>query len=369
VGAQVKEKAREVMLKLLGGSTDEHMIFFNANASKCFADLAMKYEQSGFLQEGDEIVLAVENHLANVDPWQKLADKCGVTIKWWSCTNCNDIYSSLDALLTEKVRIVSISQSSNVVGIVRDMKKVSDAVQRRCNAHVVVDGVASAPHYFPAVSDISVDWYIISSHKNYGPHLGVLLGRKTAIVSLPVSPEDEILDNVYRSWETGTVNYEGCAGIVGLGTYFSQLARYGSSSVNQSSVLEGSRKSYHHSTLVEKEVREAYDRIQIAEQSSFRFLHEKISLCKHVKMVESSTKDVLIPILSFIHGKINSKRIVEYCAAKGVLIRCGTFLATDRLMHDLGFKDDFVRISLCHYNSLNEVKYILDVLESIDDWY
>mmetsp|Transcript_9286 Transcript_9286/g.13704 ORF Transcript_9286/g.13704 Transcript_9286/m.13704 type:complete len:887 (+) Transcript_9286:3-2663(+) len=273
IGSNVKSQARSMLYTLLGGSTDHHYMFLGCNATSLLRDLAKRYaddgSRSGFVKKGDEIIIRTENHLANVLPWVELAQSVGdVTIRWWTTTmskSSSSLLSStssatdkvplcsakLQDLITSKTRIVAVSHASNILGQVRNIQSICCEVKSLTSgkAHVIVDGVAAVPHIYSNVDTSGVDFYVVSCHKLFGPHLGGLCARKTSVLELmgremtkqektvcgstDVCNEDPDVErmsdgSVYQSWEVGTLNYEGCSGVVGLGEYFSTLARFDS---------------------------------------------------------------------------------------------------------------------------------------------
>lgn len=121
------------------------------------------------ISSDDEIVLAVENHLANIDCWIELARETGASIVWWEITG-ND-HEDLVSILSNKTRVVAISHVSNIFGEVHDLPKIGEIVKSKApRADLVVDGVAAVPHVFADLKNLPwVDWYVISAHKLFGP--------------------------------------------------------------------------------------------------------------------------------------------------------------------------------------------------------
>ena len=139
IGTQLTYDARKVLMKILGASDDNYVMILGPNATSLFQLLAWKYSSSDFLSGGDEIVIAEENHLANVDPWLKLAEIREMKVKWWSCVkekseldSGNGILSTdLLQLVTARTKIISISHSSNILGMVINIKRICTEVKRK----------------------------------------------------------------------------------------------------------------------------------------------------------------------------------------------------------------------------------------------
>ena len=376
------------------------------------------------LSSNDEIIISTENHLANVTPWLTAAGSVGAKVKWWHIARLErnekehgkrkgPICESHDlrSLLSRKTRILAISHASNILGQIRDVKSICE-LAKECSdgfAHVVVDGVAAVPHLYPSVSTSGVDWYAISCHKLFGPHLGALCGR-TAVVELLSKARGDTepcKETLYKLMETGTINYEACAGIQGLGLYFRALASFSDQrslsgllqTRNQSTEPRQDRHEHlspqHCSTchellvsdnnheLTEGDVVEAYNRIRCAESPLIDALRKGLASCGNVRIMENkdTTSLAKLPVFSFTHRLIPSSDIVEKCAAVGIVCRQSTFLSTAALQDAFGFgagclhsKDllcgceGVVRISLAHYNTIEEVNQLIETLESLPNW-
>lgn len=234
LGKESVAAAKETLRTLLGASND-YEVYLGSNASSLLASLANAYLKSGFLNRDDEIVLSSENHLANVQPWLDIATKSAAKVRWWrTCgalakgSNANGAFhdndsssKNLEDLITPRTRIVIVSHASNIIGELRDIEALKQIVARGSEgvAHLVVDGVAAVPHRFAGLGLTRADWYVVSCHKWFGPHLGVLCS--------PTHVTQQLQANGFSTEkliEMGTLNYEACEGVVGLGRYFARLS-------------------------------------------------------------------------------------------------------------------------------------------------
>ena len=202
-GAASKKRGQEALLKLAGADSECFQAVLGSNATSLFMVMA----QSMQLTSKDEIVLSLENHMANVKPWIQLAHRSGASIRWWDPTfgspprsEAQTISTDLASLVTPHTKLVAVSHASNVLGEVRDLQRVAEIVRAQApGATIVVDGVATFPHMY--CKDLNyVDAYVVSCHKAFGPHLGVCFTRRDA-------PLVEDL---------GTANFEACEGAVGM---------------------------------------------------------------------------------------------------------------------------------------------------------
>jgi len=422
IGTKSKRLARQCLRKILGANEDD-AILLGPNATTIIASAADHYVRLGLLKEGDEVVVSTENHTANFIPWIRAAKTCGAIVKYWTPFSHNQEEDSsqrskdLKDVLTTRTRIVAIPHASNVLGQIRDLQSLTTLIKNMTKnyGHVVVDGVAAVPHCFADLKNhVGVDWYVISCHKVFGPHLGAMFGRRRVIqefISESSTGLEEDSTALYNLLESGTVNYEGCAGVIGLGQYFASLSSFtlssppqptttmkddvtcvysgsvssdggaatGIMSPSERSSWTSSPSSLEEYSLTVEQVKEAYRRIRFAEVPLVEALLQGLQKSKHVQILEAipgmsttvTTTLARLPTVSFIHSKISSPMIVSVCEAKGISCRCSSFLCTSQLATDFGFdhSEGIVRTSLVHYNTLSEIDTLLQVLEGLDNWF
>jgi len=404
IGSKAKDGARSVLSKLCGAHPEDYSIFLASNASSLLVTLADRYVQLGLLQKEDEIVLSTENHLANVNPWLMAAKVVGARVKWWAPTratksnvdsNDDAISTELQYLLSPRTKILAVSHASNLLGQIRDISTLRAIADKFTGgkAHLVVDGVAAAPHWYPNLSDRKdADWYVVSCHKCFGPHLGALCGsRQTAVKEIchAAGISEHCDTSIQRLFEIGTVNYEGCAGIRGLGQYCAELAvvPLNHSSLQQSafqSPQEGPRFSPRDAgkqrisrlELTSDAVVEAYRRIRMSEQSLVTQLLQFLGRSPKVRIIEIDESHLScvarLPVVSFVHKTLNSSEIVKVCARHGVACRYGDFLSNEHCLRDFDVshvEDGVVRFSLVHYNTSSEIEEVATILEAVPGWF
>ena len=177
------EGARASVAKYLNASSDDEIIFTSGTT---FSVNLVAHGLGQFLQPGDEIVVSVAEHHSNFIPWQRLREQCGVRmILIPVLSNGNLDLSTLDALITDRCKLVAVSHISNVTGSITDLDKITSAARRQ-GALVFVDGAQAAPHGPIDVQALDVDFYAFSGHKSYSPTgIGVLWGREELLDSLP----------------------------------------------------------------------------------------------------------------------------------------------------------------------------------------
>jgi selenocysteine lyase/cysteine desulfurase len=404
VGWHTKEVARATA-KVLLGATRNGAVVFGSNATGLLESLAWRYTQCNLLSANDEVVLSTENHRANFEPWIKAAAAVGARVKLWSpslsCATSSNLppnferSAKLHNLITSHTRIVAIPHASNVLGVLLPIKDLSNMIkmQSHGHAHVVVDGVAAVPHMFADFDSAmgNVDWYVVSMHKLFGPHIGVLLanqgGAMDALIGASQEPSSGMMDEekcLISIMEKGTLNIEGCAGIMGLGSYFKALANIAFqpdiSGNGCCSAGETGEKITKQSLskiacdITFQEARRAYSMIRKVENWLVEVLMQQLSCYPRVKILKcagwNGAQISQLPIISFVHLSISSKHIVQTCSGNAIICRNGAFLSTPMLLSDYGIAnpDGVVRISLAHYNTEQEVRRLIEVLEAIPCW-
>ncbi len=177
------ERAREQLARFLGAEADE--IVFVRNATEALNLVAYAWGLAN-LNQGDEILLTEMEHHANLVPWQLAAARTGAVIKAVPVTTEGRLdLDAFDLLLSERTRVFSLTQMSNVLGTVNPVAELA-AVAREKGALVVVDGAQGAPHIPTRVRELNADFYALSGHKMLGPTgAGVLWGRREVLKDLP----------------------------------------------------------------------------------------------------------------------------------------------------------------------------------------
>lgn len=166
---------------------DVSSIIFTRNSTEAINMVAQSWGRN-FLKEGDEILVSEMEHHANFVPWHILKDQMGVVLKFIPVTDDGQLdLSGLSELVTERTRLVAVTQVSNVLGTINPVKDLIAAV-RKINPEIVVlvDGSQSVVHMNVDVADLDPDFFVFTGHKLYGPTgVGVLYGRKVLLEAMP----------------------------------------------------------------------------------------------------------------------------------------------------------------------------------------
>lgn len=189
------------------------------------------------LKAGDEIIVSRMEHHANIVPWQMLAERCGAQIKVWELNAQGELRDDqLEALLSDRTRIVALSHVSNVLGTINPVKRIIQQLKSR-DIISVIDGAQAVPHFNVDVQDLDCDFYAFSSHKLFGPTgLGVLYGKEARLEALPpyqgggemierVSFEGTTYNKLPYKFEAGTPAISEAVGLAAALDYLATLDR------------------------------------------------------------------------------------------------------------------------------------------------
>ena len=162
---------------------------------------------------GDEILVTRLDHDANVSPWLALEEK-GVTIRWAEIHpgDCTLDVEDLAAKLNSKTKLVAIGYASNAVGTINPVKEIV-RIAHAAGALAYVDAVHYAPHGLIDVTALDCDFLVCSTYKFFGPHMGVLYGKREHLKKFRPYKVRANTDEIPNCWEWGTLNHECIAGI------------------------------------------------------------------------------------------------------------------------------------------------------------
>jgi cysteine desulfurase/selenocysteine lyase len=178
------EEARTKVQAFLGAGRPEEIIFTHG-ATEAINLVAQSYGQ-GFLKAGDEVVLSVMEHHANIVPWQLLRERMGIEIKVAPIDDDgNFLFEEFEKLLSPRTKVVAITHISNALGSITPIAEIIQAAHD-AGAVALVDGCQAAPHHRLDVQALDADFYIFAPHKIYGPTgIGVLYGKADLLNAMP----------------------------------------------------------------------------------------------------------------------------------------------------------------------------------------
>ena len=178
------EAARETVRKFINAPKIEEIIFTRGTTESL--NLVVSSFCDEFMSEGDEVIISTMEHHSNIVPWQLQAAKKGIAIRVIPINDKGEInLDEFTHLFTDRTKIVSIAQVSNVLGTVNPVKEMIKIAHEH-DVPVIVDGAQSTPHFAVDVQDLDCDFFAFSGHKIYGPTgIGVLYGKEEWLDKLP----------------------------------------------------------------------------------------------------------------------------------------------------------------------------------------
>jgi cysteine desulfurase family protein (TIGR01976 family) len=341
--------ARAAMADFFGCDEDEVVFGPNMTTLTFAVSRAIGRE----LGPGDEILLTHLDHDANVSPWRTLEER-GVTIRFAEINedDCTLNLADLAQKITSRTRVAAVGYASNAVGTINDVKEIV-RLAHQSGALAYIDAVHYAPHGPIDVRALDCDFLVCSSYKFFGPHMGILYGKREHLQRLQPYKVRANTNAIPHRWEWGTLNHECIAGIAACVDYLADLGRQ----------VDPSASPRRAALLA------AYGAIQQHEHG----------------LAEALISGLLtIPGLMF-YGIRDVGKLAQRCPTVAVRIAGHTPLELATKLGERGFftwdgnyyalnlaerldveKDGgFLRIGLAHYNTAEEVQRFLSALREI----
>ena len=333
------EKARSAAARFIGATPEE--IVFTRNASESLNLVAYSYGMN-FIKEGDEIIVSVAEHHSNFLPWQQVARVTGAKVIWYDCEKDGRFdLDTLLGLLSDKTKLLAITQVSNVLGRVNDVKTMAKMVHEKGGV-IVVDGSQSVPHMAVNVKDLDADFFAFSGHKMYAPMgIGVLYGKKALLDKMPpflyggemiesVTKERTTFAEVPHKFEAGTVNAGGAAGLLAAIEF---IEKYG------------------------------FDFITKREDMLTKRAFDRMKEMPYIKILGGERAEDHHGIIAFQVEGVHPHDVSQIFADSDIAVRAGHHCAQPLHKH-LGVMSS-TRMSVAFYNTEEEIDRFIEVLSGI----
>ncbi|WP_428673732.1 cysteine desulfurase-like protein [Roseibium sp.] len=304
------------------------------------------------LAPGDEVIVTNADHESNVGPWLRL-EEFGIKVKFWRLDN-DSLTLQLDdlgRLMSERTRLVAVHHVSNILGEINPIRDIADFVHQR-GARLCVDAVAYAPHRAVDVQEFDVDYYVFSLYKTYGPHIAMMYGKYAHLLELNTLYHYFYGKNkVPGKLEAGNPNYELAYSLTGITAYLQEL---GKKSGAPAAAAPRALIEAAFAAISSQEIALAGRFLDWADQ------HPDITIIGR----KTAGNGNRIPTISFTVEGWSPEELCRKVDEFQVAIRHGDFHSR-RLIEDLGLADagGVVRLSMVHYNTLDEVDRLTAALE------
>lgn len=329
------DAARSVLADFLNASPTE--IVFGANMTTLTFHLARALGR-GYEAE-DEIVVTELDHHANIAPWRTLEKESGLKVRMVRMipeTGELD-WDDFSRQLTRQTKLVALGAASNALGTINNVKRAGE-MAHSLGAKIFVDAVHYAPHELIDVRNWNCDFLVCSAYKFYGPHIGILYGRRDLLDSLDFPKLIPAPDSAPERAETGTQNHEGIAGAAAAVDFLASLA--------PGPALRGRLGA------------------------TFRRLHERgdalitplwngLREIERVRLYGAPPGKVRTPTIAFTIDDVPSIDVAKNLAERGIFVSHGDFYATT-VVERLGLAPDgLVRAGCACYTVPEEIDRLL----------
>jgi cysteine desulfurase family protein (TIGR01976 family) len=313
------------------------------------------------LQRGDEIVVTALDHDGNIAPWLALQEERGVVVRVanFDPATCTLDMDDLRGKISEKTKVVAVGYASNAVGTINDVATVIGWA-REAGAYSFIDAVQFAPHGPIDVQALGCDFLVCSAYKFFGPHLGVLYGRLPLLESLAAYKVRPASNASPSKWETGTLNHECLAGLVGTLGYIAELGR---------PLADQYAAAFPGITGRRLELHAAVAAMQAYERTLAARLLAGLAEIPGVHIYGLISEDDLarrVPTVAMTLEGWTPRALAEKLAERGIFCWDGNYYALT-LMEQLGLEErgGALRIGMAHYNTVEEVDRLLAALREI----
>ena len=301
---------------------------------------------------GDEILVTRLDHDANVSPWVLAARDAGATVKFVDIRpdDCTLDLDDLRRQLNPRTKLLAVTCASNAVGTLNDVKLLG-RLAHDAGALIYLDAVHYAPHGPIDVQDWDCDFLACSAYKFFGPHVGILWGRRALLESLSPYKVRPAPDTTPDRWMTGTQNHEGIAGVAAAVDYLASL---------QPELASQDRRSRLRANLtaIREYERTLSRRLLEGLAARPRFRVWGITDPKHLQNAA--------PTVSITCRDRTPLQLAQHLAEREIYAWNGNFYALN-LTERLGLEEHggLLRLGFAHYNTTEEVDRLLQALDQI----
>ncbi len=305
------------------------------------------------INAGDEIVVTRMDHDGNIAPWLAMAQERSATVRWLPFDADSWVIQpdALDSVLSKRTRLVALNAASNLTGSVNDVARLVARIHET-GALVYLDAVQYSPHVATDVAALGCDFLACSSYKFFGPHLGLVWGRRELLEKLEPYKVRPMGDDLPDRWETGTPQIELQAGLAATIDYFEWLGSQVGGAGDRRARIGA---AFEATTRWE----------QLLAAQLIAGLSEVPGVTVH-GITDSAHLSSRVPTVSFTHARRSSHEIAAALAARNIFVWAGHNYALE-IVRQLGLseEDGVVRIGMAHYNTPDEVDQTISALEEI----
>lgn len=356
----ILDDAHRAMADFYNAASSEEIIFGN-NMTTLTLHISRSIARTW--NPGDEIVVTGLDHDANVTPWVLAAQDKGISVNWvdFDVEDGTLQLESLQKALERKPRLLAIGYASNSLGTINPLMKIIE-MAHAAGALVYVDAVQYAAHGPIDVQKLRCDFLVSSSYKFFGPHAGILFGKREHLEPMFAYKVRPATNALPGRFETGTQNHEGLAGVLGAIEYFEWIGRTFGSEYEEGLAEEG----YTGRAF---ELKKAMTAVRAYEFELSRALLAALHSVPGLRLYGISDPrqlDKRVATYSFRLKDLHPHFVAEKLAEQGIYVWDGNYYALN-VTERLGLEDSggMVRVGAVHYNTLEEVERLREALLEI----
>jgi SufS family cysteine desulfurase len=338
LATEAYEEAREKVREFLGAKDTDEIIFVRGTTEAI--NLVAKTWGWQNISEGDEIILSVLEHHANIVPWQMLATEKGARLRVIPVDDNGEIVMEIySGLFSPKTKLVAFTHASNAIGTIPPAEEMIKIAHSH-GVPVLIDGAQAVAHFPVNVQGLDVDFYTFSGHKVFGPTgVGVLYGKRELLESMPpwqgggsmirdVTFEETIYNKLPEKFEAGTPMI---AQAIGLKAALNYVMAVG------------------------------IEQIASQEQALTQYALMRLQEIPGLKLIGRSKER--IGVLSFLIDGIAPERVGAELDRNGIAVRVGHHCAQP--IHRRFGIEGSIRPSLALYNTKEEIDLMIDILKKL----
>ena len=357
-------RARESVAAFLNGPGPDS-IAFGLNATAFIRSISLAVGQT--LGDRPEFVVSDADHEANIATWLAL-ERVGARIVWWPVRDDGRLHTvDLDALLSERTKLVACTVATNATGSLVDVVDVARRAHR-VGAEVFLDAVHYAPHGPIDIQALNCDFLVCSGYKIFAPHMGFAWCRQQSMRRLPTFREDFIPDEMPYKLEAGTYAYENVAGMDAAVNYLAAIG----STVPADQIGHDVDKPFSNPGSTASQCRRGMEAIAAYERTLSAAMLDALQSIEGLTVhgvTDRARLDERVPTFAFTVEGVESSWIANTLAELNIGVRSG-HMYSPRLLTRLGLMPGgAVRASLVHYNTVEEIARFRDALtQTMENW-
>ncbi|WP_394192940.1 cysteine desulfurase-like protein [Pseudoalteromonas atlantica] len=346
---ELMANARQAAADLLNAPSRDQIVF-GANMTSLTFSFSRAISREW--QAGDEIIVTNADHFSNVSSWQQAAQDKGVKV---SAARINEADCSLDlahfaSLLNTNTKLVAVTYASNTTGSINDIQRIV-AMAHEVGALVYVDAVHYAPHELVDVQALDCDFLACSAYKFFGPHLGMVYGKREHLEGFTPYKVEPAKDIIPGRWETGTQSFEALAGLIAAVDYIADISELDDSYSRREKLTVAIAKTKQHE-------------MALSEHFLTRLVnYPKIKLYGIDDLERLSERT---PTFALTFAGLEPRQVSEFLGKQHICVWDGNFYAQG-LCEQLGVLDKggVVRIGCMHYNTIEELDQLFDLFDEL----